>query len=321
VIANAGGSQVWIKSRLHRGKNADAPLEVLVTSGAYDSIEAALRREAAQRKLDFARLLGGGAAQAADIEISRRGQGILRVHLRQVPRLLRASIVIDDLGSDLEAPRKLLAFSYPLTYSILPHLTCSSTAAQELHHAGAEVMLHLPMDPEPGSHASAGQSALRPGMGETEARQIIDRDLASVPFVQGVNNHMGSRATKNAPLMAEVMKVLADRKLYFIDSRTTAETVALDAARRQGVPSFYRSVFLDDEQSVPYTLGQLRRFCRVVEEQGAALAIGHPHPTTLAALERFLPEFERCDIELVPASRLVHLPEVAHLSPPGSTKQ
>ena len=182
-------------------------------------------------------------------------------------------------------------------------------------------MLHLPMDPEPGPHAAAGQDALRQGMGEAEARRIIDGDLASVPFAQGVNNHMGSRATKNAPLMAEVMKVLADRKLYFIDSRTTAETVALNAARRQGVPSFYRAVFLDDEQTVPYTLSQLRRFCTVVKEQGAALAIGHPHATTLAALQQFLPEFERADIELVPASQLVHLPEVAHLSPPGSPKR
>jgi len=321
VIANTGGSQVWIKSRLHRGKKAESPLEVLATPGACASIEAALRREAEQRKLDFAHLAGGGEAQAVDIETSRRGQRILRVHLRQVPRLMRAAIVIDDLGQDLEAPRKLLALSYPLTYSVLPHLKYSSATAQELHEAGGEVMLHLPMDPEPGPHAASGQDTLRPEMGEAQTRQIIDGDLASVPFAQGVNNHMGSRATKNTLLMTDVMRVLAGRKLYFIDSRTTAKTVALDAARRQGVPSFYRAVFLDDEQSIPYTVGQLHRFCGVVKEQGAALAIGHPHATTLAALAKFLPEFERSDIELVPASQLVRLPEVAHLSPLGSTKQ
>jgi len=113
------------------------------------------------------------------------------------------------------------------------------------------------------------------------------------------------------------MRILAERQLYFIDSRTTADSVALAAARRQGLPAFYRAVFLDDTETVPYTLGQLREFRRVVEEQGVALAIGHPHLTTIEALARFLPELERDDIELVEASELVRLPEVARLHPPA----
>ncbi|HUY12960.1 MAG TPA: divergent polysaccharide deacetylase family protein, partial [Terriglobia bacterium] len=130
------------------------------------------------------------------------------------------------------------------------------------------------------------------------------------------NNHMGSQATADPVLMQAVMTVLASRHLFFIDSRTTAETVALDVARRTGVPAFYRSVFLDDSQNVNYTLGQLRQFCDAVKRQGAAIAIGHPYPTTLAALVRFLPEFDREEIELVPASRLARSPEFARLSPP-----
>jgi hypothetical protein len=116
--------------------------------------------------------------------------------------------------------------------------------------------------------------------------------------------------------MSEVMKVLAQRHLYFIDSRTTATSVALKAAREAGLPAFYRSVFLDDTESVDYTLGELQRLRAVVRQQGVALAIGHPHPTTLTALERFLPELDRDDIELVPASRMVRLAEAASLSPP-----
>jgi hypothetical protein len=112
------------------------------------------------------------------------------------------------------------------------------------------------------------------------------------------------------------MRSLAGRHLYFVDSRTTAASVALDAARQQGLPAFYRSVFLDDTETVPYTLGQLSRFRRVLEEQGAALAIGHPYPTTIAALARFLPQLESDDVQLAPASRLMRLPEVAHLKPP-----
>jgi polysaccharide deacetylase 2 family uncharacterized protein YibQ len=118
--------------------------------------------------------------------------------------------------------------------------------------------------------------------------------------------------------MADVMKTLANRHLYFIDSRTTAASVALEAARRQHLPSFYRTVFLDDTETVAYTLGQLREFRQTVEQQGVALAIGHPHATTIDALEKFLPEFERADIELVTPSQIVRLPEVASMHPPAS---
>jgi polysaccharide deacetylase 2 family uncharacterized protein YibQ len=82
------------------------------------------------------------------------------------------------------------------------------------------------------------------------------------------------------------------------------------------VPAFYRSVFLDDTQNVPYTLHQFHELVRVAQKNGVALAIGHPYPTTIAALAQALPELERENIQLVRASELVHLPEVAHLMPP-----
>ena len=166
---------------------------------------------------------------------------------------------------------------------------------------------------------SPGEGAILVGMNAAEVQRVVQNDLASVPFVAGVNNHMGSRATQDAALMAEVMKILADHRLYFIDSRTTAASVALAAAQRQRLPAFYRAVFLDNTETVPYTLGQLREFRHMVEQEGVALAIGHPHATTLAALAKFLPELERADIELVAPSQIVRLPELARLHPPANT--
>lgn len=241
-------------------------------------------------------------------------------HVREVPRLLRAAIVIDDLGQDFEAARKLLREPYPLTFSVLPDLAFSAQTARAAHAANRAVMLHLPMQPEPGSGANPGPGEIVIGMQNEEVMKIIRADLNTVPFAEGVNNHMGSRATANADLMAEVMKVLAARGLYFVDSRTTASTRALAMARRQGLPAFYRSVFLDDTETVAYTLDQLRTFRRSIQEHGVALAIGHPHPSTIEALKEFLPEFERADIQLIPASQLVRLPEVAHLNPPGGSR-
>ncbi len=321
AIASAGGSQVWFKWPVHAEfppQRAEEPLEVVAASEAYPAVLAALERASAKDGLhnQVESKRGPADRRLAEVRVEYGHEAVCSWRVREVPRLLHATIVIDDMGQDLAAEHRLLALPYPVTLSVLPHLRFSTETAQEAARAGREVMLHLPMEAEPGAHPAPGDGEIRVGMGDEAVRRIIEEDLRSVPGVVGVNNHMGSRATTSAPLMSEVMRALADRHLYFVDSRTTAESVALDAARRQGLPTFYRSVFLDDTESVSYTLGQLREFRRVVEEHGAALAIGHPHPSTLEALARFLPELERDDIQLVPPSQLVRLPEVARQSPP-----
>jgi len=318
AVEDAGRSQVWIKSSLGRPSGKpEAQVEARAGSEVYSTVIAALRREAEQNRLECAlneyRTKEGW--RAADIRLSRHGKQVSRWKLREVRRILHAAIIIDDLGGSLEVAHRLFALPYPLTFSVLPHLRASMETAQEARRAGREVMLHLPMEPEGGAHASPGEGAIRIGMTSAEVEHILQSDLASVPHAAGVNNHMGSRATADPRLMAMVMRSLAARHLYFVDSRTSAASVAFDAARQQGLPAFYRSVFLDDTKSVPYTLGQLRQFRRVLEEQGAALAIGHPYPTTIAALAEFLPELDGDDVELAPASRLLQLPEVSRLKP------
>ncbi len=322
VIESAGGQQVWVKA-IHRDGNvashqADHTVDVLARSPAFDAVLSAIAREAEKQGLESGikkiRLQDG--QRSVEIRFLRQHELISRWQLREVRQLCRVAVIIDDLGQDLSAARELLQLPYPLTFSVLPHLRHSVEIAEEAHGAGREVMLHLPMEREPGAAVAPGPGAIRVGMSSDEVVHIIRRDLASVPYSVGVNNHMGSRATADAPLMAAVMKVLAEDRLYFVDSRTTAASVALDLARRQRIPAFYRSVFLDDTETVAYSLGKLREFRRLAEEQGAAVAIGHPYPTTLAALAEFFPELEQNDIQLVPTSQLVRLPEVARLSPP-----
>ena len=318
ALEAAGRSQVWIKSPvgLASGK-PETPVEARVGAEVYSTVMAALQHEAEKNHLECAinesRTKGGW--RVADIRLLRSGKQVSRWKLREVRRILHAAIIIDDLGGNLEAARQLLALPYSLTLSVLPHLRDSVETAEEARRAGHEVMLHLPMEPEAGSQASPGKGEIRIGMTSFEVEQILQSDLASVPHAAGVNNHMGSRATADPRLMTAVMRSLAGRHLYFVDSRTTAASVALEAARQQGLPAFYRSVFLDDTETVRYTLGQLRRFRRVLEEQGTALAIGHPYPTTIAALAKFLPQLESDEVQLAPASRLVRLPEVARLKP------
>ena len=321
LVADTGGAQIWIKhpARLRHGQSTDT-LQALATPPAYRSVLSRVQQESQKDNLDLATSAStsSGKLQAVTLKVMRSGQEIIQIHLREVPQLLRAAIVIDDMGQDLAAAHKLLALDYPLTFSILPYQRYTQVIAQEAHRNGREVMLHLPMEPETGAHASPGEGAIRVGMHAAEVERVVQNDLALIPYVAGVNNHMGSRATQDAALMADVMSILARHRLYFIDSRTTAATVALEEARRQHLPAFYRTVFLDDTETVDYTLRQLQKFRQTVEEEGVALAIGHPHPTTIAALAKFLPQFERADIELVMPSQIVHLPELARLHPPAS---
>lgn len=324
TIERTGGSDVWVKAgtqsslRSSLGNRGGAPPEVLAASSRFDAVVGAISAQGEKEGLKTEVQLKGSKERlkSAEIRLMRQSELIIQWHVREVPKLLRAAIVIDDLGQDLDAAHQLLRQPYPLTFSILPDLPHSAETARQAHAAGRAVMLHLPMEPDPGSGARTGPGGITVGMQGDEVARTIHSDLGSVPFAEGVNNHMGSRATTDAALMGEVMHVLAARGLYFVDSRTTAETNALNVARRMGLPAFYRSVFLDDTESVAYTLQQLRTFRLVIEEQGIALAIGHPHPTTIEALAKFLPEFERDDIQLIPVSQLVHLPEAARLQPP-----
>jgi uncharacterized protein len=327
AVEQAGGSNVWVKSipaadSTPGHDTRDAAGEILATRDAVERVLTAFRTEARRLSLEthLRPMRLGRGDEAWDISMTFRDEPAGRWRLREVSRIRRAAIVIDDLGQNIEPARRLMGLPFPLTFSVLPDLPHSQRTAEEAHRKGREVMLHLPMEAEPGASTTPGPGELQVGMRGEDVARILAADLGSVPFARGVNNHMGSRATADPALMAELMQALAQRRLFFVDSRTTSESAALGAARRMGVPAFYRTVFLDDTESVAYSLGQLHQFRRVVEEQGAALAIGHPHSSTIAALAEFLPELERDDIRLVSASDLVVTPEAAHLSPVSARK-
>ncbi len=216
----------------------------------------------------------------------------------------RLAIILDDLGQDYTAAEAIFALPYPLTISVLPNNPHSVDIAEEAQRRGYEVMLHLPMESVSNRHAESHE--LRPGMSQRDVTALVDGFIAAVPGVTGVNNHQGSESTANTPLMNELMRVLHEHKLFYIDSRTTAATVAFDAARDAGVPTAYRNVpFLDDVAEVSAVSRQLRLAIREAKEKNDAIAIGHPHPATLKALREVLPEAKAQGVRLVYASELV----------------
>lgn len=217
----------------------------------------------------------------------------------------RLAIILDDLGGDASSVDAIFALHYPLTLSVLPNHPRSTEIAQEAHQRGYQVMLHLPM--EAVANETQETQELRPGMRDSEISSLLNSMLRSVPHAAGVNNHQGSLATSDAQLMGELMPLLYMHRLFFIDSRTTAATVAYDAAQAARVPCAFRNVpFLDDVQEIGAIRHQLDLAAKDAREKGQAVAIGHPHPTTLRALADFLPRAESQGIHLVHASDLVH---------------
>ena len=217
----------------------------------------------------------------------------------------RLAIIIDDLGSDRGAAEGVFALGYPLTVSVLPNHEHSAEIAEAAHRRGFQVMLHLPMQSVANETPEAQE--LHPGMTASEVAAMVDQFLRKVPDATGVNNHQGSQATADAALMDELMPVLRDRHLFYVDSRTTAATVAYDTAQDFGVRSAFRNVpFLDDVTEVAAVRKQLELALRGAREKGEAVAIGHPHPATLQALREVLPKAQTQGIHLVHVSELTH---------------
>jgi hypothetical protein len=217
----------------------------------------------------------------------------------------RLAIILDDMGNDRSAADSIFALPYPLTLSFLPAYPNSREIAEEAHSRGYQVMLHLPME-SVGNEIHEAQQ-LHSGMTSSQIAETVNGMLQNVPYAAGVNNHQGSLATTDGPLMADLMAILRQRNLFFIDSRTTAATIAYDTAQNAGVRCAYRNVpFLDDVEEVSAIRKQLQLALREAQEKGEAIAIGHPHPETLRALSEFLPQVEAQGVHLAHASDLVH---------------
>lgn len=218
-----------------------------------------------------------------------------------VPRL---AIILDDFGSDRTAAESVFAMPYPLTLSVLPNHDHSKEIAEEALLRGYQVMLHLPM--ESVANEAPEKEELRSGMSSTQVQSMLGEMIETVPNAVGVNNHQGSQATSDPALMNELMPALRNWNLFYVDSRTTAATVAFDTARRDGVPTAFRNVpFLDDVQETAAIRKQLQLALRGAKDKKTAIAIGHPHPVTLQALREFLPTARANGVKLVFVSELV----------------
>ncbi|HEY6012025.1 MAG TPA: divergent polysaccharide deacetylase family protein [Nitrospirota bacterium] len=215
------------------------------------------------------------------------------------------AIVIDDLGQDEKQAREILSLPGRVTLAIMPGLGQSRKIAELAKQDNHEVLIHLPMEYR-GKNGTPASGMLRSNMTPMEFLAIVSEDVASVPGAVGINNHEGSSLTENKEAMKFLMAELKARNLMFLDSLTSAKSVAYATAKEFGLKAAKRDVFLDNEGDNPaYIRGQLDELADIAREHGKAIGIGHPHPATISELRKWLAEADGQGIEIVPVSKLM----------------
>jgi len=219
----------------------------------------------------------------------------------------RLAVVIDDWGYDWPAARQILALKVPLTAAILPFAPLTHEQAELARQAGFDVILHMPMEPFDSS-ISLSAETVRTNMAEDTIKELVRRALRAVPQAVGVSNHQGSRATSDSRIMRAVLEVVRQEGLFFLDSRTSNQSVAVTVARQLGVPAVANRVFIDNDDDVAAIEARLWEAVELARREGQAIAIGHVHRSTAIALARTLPEIQKAGIELVTVSSLIGAP-------------
>lgn len=200
------------------------------------------------------------------------------------------AIIIDDMGNSLEALEEICNLGQPITISVLPQSDHAEETARIAHENGLEVMLHLPgesLNHQEGNDSTPG--LIRSGMSREEIQTLVEDSIVRVPYIRGVNNHMGSKITQEEAVMRPILETLKRRGLFFLDSRTTADSIAFDLARKMGLRCASRHVFLDASVGVDYSKRQMSGLIRLSQRTGQAIGIAHPFPETLQALRESLP--------------------------------
>ena len=278
-----------------------------------EEIESALDEANAAEEARLAATRGGGqgSGQGGGAEAGA-GPAIRAIDAewekRSVPVALQqgrgyVAIVIDDMGLDRPRAMRAIGLPTPLTLSFLPYGRDAPALAVLARQRGHEILLHMPMQPMGGE--SPGPHALTVDLAAVEIRGRVGAALDRFGDAVGLNNHMGSRFTVDRRLMVPLMDELRARGLVFVDSRTAAESQGSEAAGHGGVPMAMRDVFLDNEATAEAINRQLREVERIARRRGHAVAIGHPHDATFAALAAWLPGLQEKGLQAVPVTTII----------------
>lgn len=218
----------------------------------------------------------------------------------------KIAFIIDDIGNRPEFSLDLKKLDIPITASILPESTYAYDEARQIYQYGLESMIHIPMQPKnSGSSSYRNMTVIRLHSDVETMKQIILKARKVIPHARGVNNHEGSLITSQKNVITKFLKIIKKEKLFFVDSRTTSETVAYDVARELKIQTAFRDIFLDSEKTYSHSMSQIQKLISVSLKNGKAIAIGHPFQTTLQAIKDSLKSIRNHGIKIVFVSQIL----------------
>ncbi|MAL64613.1 MAG: hypothetical protein CMF94_00770 [Candidatus Marinimicrobia bacterium] len=205
----------------------------------------------------------------------------------------RIAIIIDDFGYRNDyVTDGFLSLKADLTYAVIPGHEHSYFFSEKAQAAGFEVIVHMPME-NTGKTYGEEQFVLKTDMdAETIQRRVISA-FNQIPSAIGMNNHQGSKASADQRIMSTIARVLKDKKKFFVDSRTTVETIGETTMKIFDVPTASRNVFLDNDDDEEKIATQLMKLVKKSQEKGYAIGIGHVKPKTLNVLKKYIPELQK----------------------------
>ncbi len=224
------------------------------------------------------------------------------------PEIPWIALIIDDFGFPATAGLVdgFLSLPFEVTFSIIPGNIKSVSIGSTIHAAGGEVFIHLPMEPTR-KVAMGERDMVMVGMEAVDLEAILDRVVVELPFAVGLNNHMGSKATLDEPLMRMLAFELKKRGMVFIDSRTVEGSRAYTTMISAGVPALSRDVFIDNKGDSVGIPNRIRELLRIARHRGWAVGIGHARETTLNALVNMLPVINESGVRFVTAGGLIEV--------------
>ena len=218
----------------------------------------------------------------------------------------KVAIVMDDMGGSLKDLKDILSLDIHVTPAILPGTSRAKKLTNLLQQKGREYLIHMPMQPRSYPRTNPGSNALLLGQSEAETIRLVREYIKAVPGAVGGNNHMGSRYTQDAEAMKMVLREMQRNDLFFIDSKTIGDSVAFAEARKMGMKTATRNIFLDNKDDVAYIRQQIRKMVGLARDNREIIAICHPHDETMQALRLEQVWMQRQGVTFVSASELVH---------------
>lgn len=221
------------------------------------------------------------------------------------------ALVIDDLGNQEEGTDELLTLGIPITVAVMPFRPFSKKDAEEAHKRGMEVILHVPMEPVKGKPEWLGPKGITTQLSNEQIWERLQEGLNEIPHVVGMNNHMGSKAMADQRVVTVLLEFAKDKKLFFLDSKTTMKSAASQIAKDLEVCYFERDVFLDHVKHKKEIRKSLEELGDIALNRGYAIGIGHVGEQggkiTMEQIKSMIPILEKRGIQFIHLSQIYQL--------------